>query len=175
MTDKSDCRMIGSWLMRAAEAQYFWSQALRDPRYERRVSALFWYCVPHLECIALEILVAVKREHHVLAVNLDWTENESAISSLEFAMLVQLGFFARAGVGYQMIVPQAVTLENVRQAGLEAALTGNYDGEIKPKFLLRTMARVEAEAWRCIRLSPSRRGFRIGRRPLLGTVANDNS
>jgi hypothetical protein len=32
MPDNSDCRFIGSWLMKAAEAQTFWSQALRDPR-----------------------------------------------------------------------------------------------------------------------------------------------
>ena len=48
MTDEPDCRSIGLWLIKAAEAQTFWSQALRDPDFENRVFALCAFCMPNL-------------------------------------------------------------------------------------------------------------------------------
>src|ERR1700746_2253875 len=70
MTSEPDCRFIGSWLMKAAKAQTFWSEALRDPDFENRVTDLCAFCVPSLECAALEILCELKQRNHVLAADL---------------------------------------------------------------------------------------------------------
>jgi len=56
MTDKPDCGFIGSWLMKAAEAQIFWLEVLRDRDFDNRVSDLSAFCEPNLECAALDIL-----------------------------------------------------------------------------------------------------------------------
>ena len=161
MTNEPDCRWIGSWLMKAAEAQTFWSQALRDPDFESRVFGLCAWCIPHLECIALEILAALKQQHHVIAVDLNGIENQSPIFSTEFAMMVHLGFFAPAEVSYQMTVPESATLEKVRLAALKVASTEKDDEGVQPERLLHTLPQAEAEAWRCTRLALSHAGFRI--------------
>lgn len=127
MTDEPDCRLVAAWLTKAAEAQTFWSQVLRDPDFESRVFALCAWCIPHLECFALEILAALKQQHHVIAVDLYETENQSSIFSIEFAMMMHLGLFAPAGVSYQMTVPESVTLEKVRLAALKVASTEKDD------------------------------------------------
>ena len=167
MTDEPDCRSIGLWLIKAAEAQTFWSQALRDPDFENRVFALCAFCMPNLESAALEILAALKQGHHVLAAALQ--EIETGVFSTEFGMLVQLDFFAPAGLGYRMTVPESVTLKGVQQASLNVASTAEDDGDgleiVQPERLLDTLPKAEAEAWRCTRLALSRAGFRILDRP----------
>jgi hypothetical protein len=157
MPDKPDCRFAGSWLMKASKAQTFWSQALRDPDFKDRVFSLCAWCVPHLECIALEIIAELKQRDHVLAVDL--YENETGVFSTEFAMMVHLGFFARAGVSYQMSDPESVTPEKVRLAALKVASTEKDDDGVRPERLLHTLPHTEAEAWRSTRLALRRAGF----------------
>ena len=107
MTNERDCRFIGSWLIKAAEAQSFWTQALRDPDFDNRVADLCAFCVPSLECAALEILCALKQRNHVLAADL--YEIEAGVFSVEFGIMVQLGFFAFNGRSYQIAVAETVT------------------------------------------------------------------
>jgi len=152
MTHKPDCRFIGSWLVKVAEAQAYWSQTLRDPAFATSASALCWSCEPNLECAALEALSALRqgeppfhsyKESRVLAVDLDGCE--SGAFGTEFAILVQLGFFALVGRSYRMVIPESVTLEGVQQAGLKVAST-KADGEgIQPERLLHTLPQAEAE------------------------------
>jgi len=47
MTNEPDCRLIGSWFMKAAEAQAFWQESLRNRSFRESVLPL---CAPHLEC-----------------------------------------------------------------------------------------------------------------------------
>jgi hypothetical protein len=114
MTDKRDCRFIGSWLRKAAEAQTFWLEMLRDRDFDNRVSDLCAFCEPNLECAALEILCELKRRAHVLATDLKRIVPDDL--SFEFGMMVQLGLFAFNGRSYQITVPETVTLERVQQA-----------------------------------------------------------
>jgi hypothetical protein len=67
MTDEPDCRFIASWLIKTAEAQAVWSEALRDPDFEKRVIDLCAYCEPNLECAALEVISLLQQRNHVLA------------------------------------------------------------------------------------------------------------
>ena len=127
--------------------------------------ALCAFCMPNLEFAALEILAALKQGHHVLAAALQ--EIETGVFSTEFGMLVQLDFFAPAGLGYRMTVPESITLKGVQQASLNVASTAEDDGDgleiVQPERLLDTLPKAEAEAWRCTRLALSRAGFRIPR------------
>jgi hypothetical protein len=157
MTGEPDCRMVASWLIGAAEAQTFWSEALRDPYFKSWVFAMCDWATPHLECAALEILSALKQQDHVLSVDLD--ECESGIFSTEFAMMVHLGFFAHAGLSYQMTVPDSVTLESVQQAALRVTSTAkDVRGLliIWPERVLHTVPQTQAEAWRSSRIQMRR-------------------
>ena len=150
MTYEPDCRLLGSWLMKAAEAQAFWSEALRDPDFENRVNDLCAYCEPSLECAALEVFCALKQRNHVLAADL--YEIEAGVFSVEFGMMVQLGFFAFDGQSYHITVPETVTLESVQQAALNLISTAKDVGvgveAVRPERLLHTLSRTEAETWR---------------------------
>ena len=200
MTGRPDCRLLGSWLIKAAEAQALWSQALRDPVFEGATTALWELgSQPNLECAALEALAAMRQQdppfnghpmHFVLAVDLD--ESESGVFGVEFAMMVELGFFTFAGHSYQLTTPESVTLEKVQRAALKVTSTAIDAGEIQhvePERLLHTLPQKEAEVWRTwliqkhrfnsndlgelqrigsTRLSLSRAGFRILDRLPLG-------
>ena len=150
MTSEPDCRFIGSWLMKMAEAQTFWSEALRDPDFDNRVSDVCAFCEPSLECAALEVLCELKRRDHVLATDLKGIEPDTF--SFEFGMMVQLGFFAFNGRSYQIAVPETVTLESVQQAALNLLATAKDVGDgvevVQPERLLHTLPETEAEAWR---------------------------
>lgn len=150
MTSEPDCRLIGSWLMKAAEAQTLWSEALRDREFDNRVSDLCAFCEPSLECAALDILCELKRRDHVLATDLYAIDPDCF--SFEFGMMVQLGFFAFNGRSYQLTVPDTVTLENVQQAALNLVATASDVGDgvevVQPERLLHTLRKTEADAWR---------------------------
>jgi hypothetical protein len=157
MTDEPDCRLIGSWLMKAAEAQALWSEALRDPDFKNRVADLCVICVPSLECAALKILFELQQRDHVLATDL-WTDPYDL--NVEFGMMMQLGLFTFNGRSYRITVPETVTLETVQQAALNLVATIEDVGDgleiARPERLLHTLPETEAEAWR-LRLIAMRR------------------
>jgi hypothetical protein len=173
MTNKPDCRLVASWLIKAADAQSLLSQTLRDPLFKASASAVCAWCEPNLESAALETLSALRQQdppfhppygtHHVVAADLDF--GESGVFGTEFAIMVQLGFFVLAGPSYQMTAPESVVLERVQQAVLNVASTETDNEGIRPERLLDTLPKAEAEAWRCTRLALSRAGFRILDRP----------
>src|SRR5882757_3993261 len=90
ITSEADCRFIGSWFMKAAEAQTFWLQSLRNPSFREWVLPLCAYAEPHLECAALIIFGELERHHHVIAVDVDYAE--SGMLMVELVMMVHLGF-----------------------------------------------------------------------------------
>jgi hypothetical protein len=150
MTNEPDCRFIGSWLIKVAEAQAFWSEALRDPEFEDRVLTLCGYCEPNLECAALEILCELNRRAHVLATDLKRLVPDDL--SFEFGMMVQVSLFAFNGRSYQITVPETVTLESVQLAAFKLLATAKDVGDgmeaVQLERLLHTLHETEAEAWR---------------------------
>jgi hypothetical protein len=149
MTSEPDCRLIGSWFMKAAEAQTFWLQSLRNPSFRESVLPLCAYAEPHLECAARIIFGELERQHHVIAVDVDYAE--SGMLMVEIVMMVHLGFFARAGQTYRLTVPESVTLERVEQSALRVMSTAKdlgFGPVVEPELLLHTVPGAEAEAWR---------------------------
>jgi hypothetical protein len=148
--NEPDCHFIGSWLIKVAEAQALWSEALRDSDFENRVCDVCAFCEPNLERGALEILYELKRRDHVLATDLKRIEPDCL--SFEFGMMVQLGLFAFNGRSYQITVPETVTLESVQQTALKLLATAKDVGDgmetVQLERLLHTLHETEAEAWR---------------------------
>jgi hypothetical protein len=167
MTDEPDCRFVASWLLKAAEAQSFWSETLGDAAFKNAASALCWWCKPNLECAALEALSALRQGEppfhsnetgYVLAVDLEFCE--SGVFSTEFAIMVQLGFFVLTNGSYRMTVPESVTLKGVQEAALKVASTEADGDGAKPELLLLMLPQADAEASRCTRLALRRAGFK---------------
>ncbi|WFU45827.1 hypothetical protein QA640_44165 (plasmid) [Bradyrhizobium sp. CB82] len=140
-----DCRFIGSWFVKAAEAQGLWSQALRNPSFREWVFPLCEYFVPDLECAAVYVFGELEQQHQAIAVNVEGD------LTVELAMMVHLGFFVRAGQSYRLAVPESVTLERVQQAALRVMSTTKdlgFGPVVEPELLLHTVPEAEAEAWR---------------------------
>ncbi|SIO44201.1 hypothetical protein SAMN05443247_05420 [Bradyrhizobium erythrophlei] len=152
MPDECDCRFVGSWLLKVAEAQSFWSQMSDHPAFKDSASAL---C---LESAALEALSALKQTNspfhsgkasHVLGVDLEFF-------GVEFAVMIQLGFFVLADQTFQttvpesadqtyhMTVPESVTFDQVQRAALNVAATKASGEIVQPERLLRTLPQAEA-------------------------------
>jgi len=150
MTNEPDCGFIASWLIKVAAAQAMWSEALRDPDFEKRVMDLCAYCEPNLECAALEVISTLQHGSHILAADLN--DIETSVFGTEFGLMVQLGLFSFTGRSYQITVPETVTLEGVRQAALTLLSTASDVGDgvevVQPERLLHTLPKAEAEASR---------------------------
>jgi hypothetical protein len=145
MASEPDCRFIGSWFIKAAEAQGLWSQALRNSSFREWMLPLWEYVVPDLECAALFFFGQLEQQHRVIAVDVDGD------LTVELAMMVHLGFFVRAGQGYRLAVPESVTLERMQEAAVRVMSTARdlgFGAIAEPELLLHTVPEAEAEAWR---------------------------
>jgi hypothetical protein len=128
-------RFLGSWLLKVAEAQSFWSEALRDPTFKDSVSALCSWREPDLDDAALEALRGWR--HGDRRFNSYLVVGPEFVDSWDFAIMVQLGFFDES---YQMTLPEAVTLEGVRQAALMLAATEKAEAYAARVRLVRRSA-----------------------------------
>jgi hypothetical protein len=153
---KADCRFVAAWLVKAAEAEEFWSQALNDPGFSEKVLLLRTVGIPDLGACALEILGELEHSHLVVA--LDLYSDEMGLLSIEFTLLVRLGFFVCVEGSYRIAIPEKITLATVQQAALDVLSTAdNVDPdedviEIYPERLLKTLPQKEAKAWRSLAL-----------------------
>jgi hypothetical protein len=152
MTLKPDCRLVGSWLLKVAEAEGFLSQTRSDPAFATLISEM-GVSGPDIQAAALEAVSALQHDTEwpfhaynpsfALVVDLG---DESGDFGSEVAILVQLGFFTLVGGRYQMSVPESVTLEGVQQAVLKVASTQEDHTGAQPQRMLHTMPKAEAEA-----------------------------
>src|SRR5688572_14851743 len=119
MPPQPDCRLVGSWLLKVAEAgdllEAKWAD---DPAY---IQSLCHFSIV-LEAAALEIVSALRfdnddrpfhgyEKNHVMAVELGF--DDTGDFDVEFAILVELGFFVLVDDHYQMAIPGLLTLEHM--------------------------------------------------------------
>ncbi|MCA1382692.1 MULTISPECIES: hypothetical protein [unclassified Bradyrhizobium] len=165
MPDEPDCHFVAAWLIKAAEAQAFWSEILDRPNGAHRLGLLHADGIPNLAAAALELLGEL--EHHLHVVSLDLYPDESGIFYREFALLVQLGFFAREDQGYRIALPEQVVFGAVLTAALEvASVMGDMEEGLdllQPEVGLTTLSGEEAETLR-VRLLATRQFSAEGRR-----------
>ncbi|SHI04238.1 hypothetical protein [Bradyrhizobium erythrophlei] len=117
-THEPDCRFVAAWLIKVAEAQEFWSEALTDPEFSDQIGLIHVMATPHLAAFGLEILGELERSRHVAALGL--YSDEIGLFCSELTLLVRLGFFVCAGTSYHMTVPDTITLAKVKQAALDS-------------------------------------------------------
>lgn len=82
-TNKADCRFFTAWLVKAAEAQEYWSQALCDADFADDVNRLLVMTVADLAAFALEIFGELERRHHVAVLDLYADENGVSVLNLQ--------------------------------------------------------------------------------------------
>ena len=150
MSDEPDCRFVAAWLIKAAEAQCFWSEVLDNPESARLLQLIYADGIPDLAAAALELLGEL--EHHLHVVSLDLYSDTSGLFCRELGLLVQLGFFVSNGQSYRMTMPDQIVIETVLQAALDVLSTvcdaGDGIDVIQPESQLRTLSLAEAEALR---------------------------
>jgi hypothetical protein len=148
-----DCRFFAAWLLKAAEAEELWTEALADPEFSDQISLLHAAARPNLAACALEVLGELeRRSRNIAAVGL-YSSDEIGLFCIELTLLVRLGFFMRGeAAGYQMVVPDTITLADVKQAALDVLSTAADEGDgyeiLNPERLLHTLPKAEAEAAR---------------------------
>jgi hypothetical protein len=157
MLDEPDCRFVADWLTKAGEVQTAWSEAFNDPLFRERTDLLNADKIPNLAASALEILGEM--EHQCGVAVLDLYPGGDTFLSLEFAFLVQLGFFVCVDGSYRMAVPESITLVKVKQAALDVQATvEDYDGleVMQPERLLNTLPKAEAKAKQSVMMAMRR-------------------
>jgi hypothetical protein len=158
MSDEPDCRLVADWLIKAAEAQMAWLEAIDDPLFRERTDLLHADGVPDLPASALQILGEL--EHQCGVAVLDLYPGEDTFLSREFAFLVQLGFFVYVDGSYRIAVPEPITLSKVKQAALDVQVTvEDEDGleVIQPeRLLLHTLPKAKAEAEQSVMMAMRR-------------------
>jgi hypothetical protein len=137
-------------LLKAAEAQQLWSQALTDQTFARQTLELTCGLIPHFEAAALDLLWQIQTEDFVLVRALNTDEG---LWDLEFAMMVRLGFFNIVNRTYRMAVPATLTLEKIRWTAIDLVKTVDDDdvdgpGIVRPELLLTQLSVSEAEVQR---------------------------
>src|SRR4051812_24224403 len=124
-----DARFIAAWLLKAAEAQQLWSQALRDHAFADQIQDLIWGYIPDFEAAALDFLWEIQNHDFVLVRALNTDESGMGLWDIQFAMMVRLGFFEVVDRSYRMMVPESLTLEKIRWSALDLMKTkADVDG-----------------------------------------------
>lgn len=185
MADELDCRFIGSWFVKAADAQLLWLEIAESSPVRESVQELSWEAEPVLDRAASFIFGALERHERVFAFESDGLSGDQW--NFELAMLILLGFFELTGQSYRLTLPDIINIGKVREAASRVLYTVADDGlgpAVKPERLLHTLPTTEAEAWRSsiiqlrhlnsgifeheyrildhVRLRLSNGGFRIG-------------
>jgi len=151
MPPAPDCRFVGSWLLKVAEAAALVSQLRSNPTFARLISNMA--TEPTIEAAALEVVSALRHDpvwpFHATSPNIalaieigDLTGNFGT----EFAILVEFGFFILKGGRYQMSVPKSVTPQVALEAVRKVASTDVEQAGPEPTLILHTMSKARAEA-----------------------------
>jgi hypothetical protein len=142
----ADTGFYGNWLLAAAKANELWTEALKNPRFSERVDPLIAYEIPDFNIGATVMLSRLEQNLASFVVNL----NEQTVPE-EFAMMIELGFFALTGQRYQMVIPTRLTIRKVVKAALKLVKT-EAEGEdgvdvLHPEHLITTMPCADARTW----------------------------
>jgi hypothetical protein len=136
-----DAEFYGKWLLAAHRANSLWKRASEDVSFAKRVERLEVVCVLDLAMAATGLLLELRGQFFTFMIRVDSEEAEL------FAMLASMGFFARTGERYQMVIPNRLTLATVKNALLRLARTEDGEFMLHPEDLVTTVTFVEAKAW----------------------------
>jgi hypothetical protein len=142
----ADTKFYANWLLAAAKANELWTEALNNPRFSKRVDLLTAFVLPDFSVGATVLLSRLEQNLASFVISL----NEETVPE-EFAMMIEMGFFALTGQRYQMVIPTRLTLRKIMKAALRLAQT-EAEGEdgldvLHPECIITTMPLAEAKAW----------------------------
>jgi hypothetical protein len=166
----ADTKFYGNWLLAAAKANELWTEALKNPRFSKRVDRLTIAYIPDFNIGATVLLLRLEQNLASLVVNLNGEEEPE-----EFAMMIGMGFFVLTGERYQMVIPTRLTLGKVMKAALRLAKTEDEDYYLHPEHIITTMPYAEAKAWQSRLRAMDETHRQADRVLLLGTYPDSSS
>jgi hypothetical protein len=114
----------GHWLLEAAKAQRLLDQARRDDAaFDEALDTTIelFYCLDY-GMLATAFLSQFAKDNQMQSFIFDI----AYFDPIHFSLMAEMGFFALTGDRYQMILPQNLSMEQVKQAHLELAGTEHW-------------------------------------------------
>ena len=133
-----DAQFYGEWLLAAAKAQLFWTDAVRDEQFAKAIERLRVVYEPHFGIAATVMLMNLRGHWTTFVLDLDSEEGE------QFVMMAGIGFFVQSGRICRMKIPSALTSETVKNAALAFARTEDDDYMLHPEQLVACMSSAKA-------------------------------
>jgi hypothetical protein len=133
-----DAEFYGQWLLNAAKAQKLLEQARNDdPSFHSAVEVLEILQILDYGIMATVLLSQLDKKFHAFLFDPDSSD------VLDFALMVEMGFFTLTGDRYQMTLPRNLDMDRVKQAHLK--VVGTDDGDwVHPERLLIDMPHARA-------------------------------
>ena len=120
-----DADFYGHWLLEAARAQRLLEQAKRDdPVFRQAIDTL-----ELLQLLDYGIMATVLVSQFVDKEFQTFIIEFASEDVNDFCLMVQMGFFVLTGDRYQMVLPQNLDVERVKQAGANNVKPGNARAE----------------------------------------------
>ena len=140
-----DADFYGHWLLEAARAQRLLEQAKRDdPVFRQTIDTLELLQLLDYGIMAT-VLVSQFVDKEFQTFIIDFASEDVN----DFCLMVQMGFFILTGDRYQMVLPQNLDMERVKQAHLKLAATDDVDW-IHPERLIVAMPKARATQFQCL-------------------------
>ena len=115
-----DADFYGHWLLFAAKAQRLLEEAKRDDPVFRQATYSLELDNLHYGIMATVFVSQfVDKEFETFVIDF------ASWDVIDFCLMVQMGFFVLTGDRYQMVLPQNLDVERVKQAGANNVKPGN--------------------------------------------------
>jgi hypothetical protein len=134
-----DAEFYGRWLLFAAEAQALLKQAKSDDQAFREAIDSLEILAPLCFGLMATVFVSQFADKKFETFTIEFGSDDM----IEFAIMVEMGFFALCGDHYQMILPPTLDINTVKKAHIKLARTDDHDG-IHPEWLVLGMPYAEA-------------------------------
>ena len=157
MSDEPDCRFVATWSAKRRKLRPFGHRHCKIPNLMTIFSFFTATVSPISQPRHIEILGEL--EHHRHVASLDLYQHEDGLFSIEFVMLVQLGFFVVGGSSYWMAISRSGDAHSGEAGGFGCAINDRGLGWPRDTSTRASIAHVvcgEANAWR-LRLIMMRR------------------
>jgi|SoiMethySBSTD1v2_1073268.scaffolds.fasta_scaffold542026_2 hypothetical protein len=135
-----DAQFYGEWLLAAAKAQLFWTDAVKDQQFAKEIERLRVAYEPDFGIAATVMLMNLRGHWTTFVLDLLYSEEGE-----EFVMMAGIGLFVPSGRAWRMTIPPVLTSETVKNAALAFARTEDREYILHPEQLVTCMSRAEAK------------------------------
>jgi hypothetical protein len=135
-----DAQFYGEWLLAAAKAEAYWKEAYADEDFKQQIDRVCVVYIPDFGIAATRMIMQLMAYRTTFLIELNSEDGD------DFAMMVEMGFFARSNPSYQMTLPGLLTSERVKAAIFKFAKTEDDEFALHPEYLVTAMPLSEATA-----------------------------